>query len=174
MSSKQNIDGPIISGLGMLGANGLESVNVGDIAGFQYNLLTNDLDRVMVLVQLGHNSSSHMLAYGDKSLLDEEVKMTIKNRFLEPAVLEGDFPDYFKMYCNPGLQIVLRELFTPDVMANFVDFCRSYDFELFGEVVYFSRAGDAVDADDQTTLVSDVTVFLQKNGDLLKRINPGV
>jgi hypothetical protein len=63
-------------------------------------------------------------------------------------------------------------LFTPDIMALFVDFCRSYDLELFHDTLYITKAKDAIDTDDQTTLVTDVTTFLQKTGPSLQRLEP--
>jgi len=167
-AARRSQDGPVMSSDEMLNAKGLASLNRGEIAGFQYNLLTNDSGRVMFLVELGHNSWSHIVAYGDKS----QVGGLIPKRWIEPADLEGDFPDYFHMYCNPESQDSLRELFTPDVMANFEDFCRSYDFELYRDTLYFSRAVGPADREDQTTLTTDVTSFLEKTGPVLKRLEP--
>jgi hypothetical protein len=168
-SANKMQDGPVLSSDEMLGRGNLQSMARGSLAGFSYNLLTNETGRVMLLVQLGHNSFSHIIAYGDKSRLSQATKAELDNRWVEPAVLEGDFPDYFHMFCNPELQVGLRQVFTPDVMA---DFCRSYDFEMFEESLYFSKAEDATDRDDSTSLVSDVTRFLTKNGELLKHLTP--
>jgi hypothetical protein len=164
-------DGPVMASDDMLGSvGGLQSMARGTVVGFSYNLLTNNSGRVMFLVELGHNSWSHILAYGDKSGL--RTMFTTPGKWLEPAALEGNFPDYFRMLCNPEAQAALRVLFTPDIMALFVDFCRSYDLELFHDTLYITKAKDAIDTDDQTTLVTDVTTFLQKTGPSLQRLEP--
>jgi hypothetical protein len=163
-------DGPVLSSGEMLGAGGLQSMNKGSIAGFEYNLLTNNTGRVMFFVELGHNSWSHIIAHGDKSLLGSGAAPQIARKWLEPVSLEGDFPDYFHMLCNPEAQTTIREVFAPDVMAQFADFCRAYDFELFHDTLYLSLAQNAVDADDQTTLTTDVTDFLEHNAEVLRRL----
>jgi hypothetical protein len=163
-------DGPLLSSQEMLGANGLTSVNKATLAGFNYNLLTNDAGRVMFLVQLGHNSWSHIIAYGNKSGLSDMAKSLISKKWLEPANLEGDFPDYFHMYCNPDAQTTVREVFTPDIMAQFVDFCQAYDFELFHDTLYLSLAAGFQDSSDETSLTTDLTNFLQKNAAVLSQL----
>jgi hypothetical protein len=165
-------DGPLLSSDDMLGVGGLQSLSQGTINDFQYNLLTNNAGRVMVLVELGHDTWSHVVAYGDRSQMGETTRTSISAKWLQPAVLEGDFPDYFHMYCNPELQDVVRELFTSDVMENFVDFCRSYDFELYHDTLYISKAEKAEDKDNQTTLIGDITTLLNKQGVLLRHITP--
>jgi len=155
-------DGPLLASAGMLGSGDLQSMAQGTIEGFAYNLLTNDSGRVMFLIQLGHNSWSHIIAYGDKSQSFDIVLARVPKKWLEPAVLEGDFPDYFHLYCNPEAQDTVREIFTPDVMELFADFCRAYDFELFHDELYISQAQHAHDSGDTTTLTSDVADFLRR------------
>jgi hypothetical protein len=163
-------DGPILSSSNMLLEGGLQSLNKGVVAGFSYNIMTNDKGRVMFFVELGHDTQAHIVAYGDKSNIGQQTESFISKKWLEPAELEGDFPDYFHMYCSPSKQMELREVFTPDIMAQFVDFCRSYDLEIFKDSLYVSRAEDAVDTADQTTLVTDITNFLQQNSQVFNRL----
>ena len=162
-------DGPILASAGLMGARDLQSLAKGTMAGFEYNLLTNDSGRVMYYVQLGHNSWSHIIAYGDKSVVAGMGALAASGQ-LEPVTLEGNFPDHFHMVCNPGAQTTVREVFTPDVMANFIDFCRSYDFELYHDMLYVSRAQNAIDRGDITSLTTDVADFLQRNVTELKRL----
>ena len=163
-------DGPLLASEEMLGARGLASMNRGTMAGFDYNLLTNNSGRVMYFIELGHNSWSHIIAYGDKSAMADTTSSLMRNKWLEPASLEGDFPDYFHMFCNPEAQTTLREVFAPDVMAQFVDFCRAYDFELFHDTLYLSRAEAAVDEGDTTSLTTDITDFLNHNAHIIKQL----
>lgn len=169
-SSNTAQDGPLLAAQGMLGTTGLTGLSTGTISGLPYSLMTNDAGSVMVLVQLGHNTTMHLLAYGDKSKLGPVVIGSISNKWLEPVSLEGDFPDYFHMYVSPEKQVEVREVFAPDVMEQFEDFCRAYDLEIFHESLYISQAADARDTNDQTTLVTDITNFLQHNAAMLQRL----
>lgn len=169
-SARRNIDGPILSSTALLGASDLQSMARGQMAGFAYNMLTNDSGRVMFSVQLGRTTGMHIIAYGDKSRLPENLTGSLDTKFVEPVVLEGDFPEYFHMLCNPDAQAAVREVFAPDVMVHFIDFCRAYDFELFHEALYVSVAEGAVDTQDKTSLAADLETFLHENGDTLRRL----
>jgi hypothetical protein len=163
-------DGPLLSSSDMVLTSGLTSLNQGTIAGFKYNILTNDSGKVMILVELGHNTALHLLAFGDKSGLDGLVTGAISRRWLTPVELEGDFPEYFRLYCSPEKQIELRQVFAPDTMAQFADFCRAYNFEIFHESLYISQAAKATDINDSTTMVTDISEFLTQNAAMLQHL----
>lgn len=163
-------DGPILSSEGMLGSADLQSMTKGSLSGFDYNLLTNDSGRVMYFIELGHNNWSHIIAYGDKSDIGGAVTRAFTKRWLVSVDLEGDFPEYFHLLCNPEAQATVREVFTPDIMVQFIDFCRAYDFEIFQNTLYLSRARQAVDISDQTSLTTDLTNFLKQNAQVLSRL----
>jgi len=169
LSAKRN-DEPILVGEGMLGAGGLTSMTRGKLEGYSYNLMTNDSGRVIMLVQLPQNTWTHIVAYGDKSGLGSLAKDKLKSKWLQPVVLEGNFPNYFHMYASKGSEVSLREVFAPDVMADFIDFCREHDFEIFHDMLYVSKAEHANDAADSTTMVQDVKTFLRKNSTELARL----
>jgi hypothetical protein len=169
-SADNFMDGPILSSADMLGAGGLQALSQGELSGFKYNLLTNNKGRVMVSVQIGHFTGTHIVAFGDKSRLGGAVKQAISKKWLTAVELEGDFPDYFRLYCSPAKQMELREFFNPKTMLQFVEFCRAYDFEIFDETLFISQAQGAEDAADQTTLTADVESFLQENAQVLTRL----
>ena len=156
-------DTPVIAADGLLESNSLLNAAEGKIVGYDYILLTNGLDRVMLVVTLPRNTGLHVIAIGDKSRgLDTDIRRET-HRWLEPVSLEGNFPDRFEMYVNKDRQVEVRELFEPDVMMNFYELCRTYDFELFHESVYFSVAFGAHDSSDTTVLVTDAESFLKEN-----------
>jgi hypothetical protein len=172
--SDTNIDGttnaydsPIISSTNLLEDTNLVSLERSTMSGYQYNLLTNESARTMLLVTLHHNTGLHLVAVGDRSKAGLPITQRISNKFLEPVDLEGDFPDYFKLYCSPDKQIELRELLDPTAMALLVDFCQAYDLEIFNDTLYISQAANAKDENDKTDLVSDTETFLQKYGHVL-------
>jgi hypothetical protein len=169
-SANNLMDGPILSSADMLGAGGLQALSQGELGGFTYRLMTNDKSRVMVSVQLGHDTGAHILAFGDKSRLSGLAQRSISKKWLAPVELEGDFPDYFRLYCSPAKQMEVREFFNPKTMLQFVEFCRAYDFEIFDETLFIFQAQGAEDAADQTTLTADVESFLQENAQVLIRL----
>jgi hypothetical protein len=123
-----------------------------------------------MLITLNRNTQTHILVMGSKSGIDTKVSYALSHKWLEPVSLEGDFPDNFHMYCTKGRQMETRQVFGPETMANFVDFCRSYNFELFNDSVYISVAEDAVDSNDSTAMVTDMTNFLSHNRRTLANI----
>ena len=163
-------DGPIISSADMLSATGLQSLAQGMAGNYLYNLLTNDSGKVMMLISLDRNTHMHIVAIGSQSGLISQSGQAISGKWLEPVSLEGDFPDHFQMYCTRGKQMETRQVFGPETMANFVDFCRAYNFELFESSVYISVAEDADDTGDSTTMVTDITDFIEHNQSVLQNI----
>lgn len=161
-------DEPLISSADMLTSAGLQSMAAGTIGEYGYNLLTNSSGKVMMLVTLDRNTGMHLVAVGGKSGLDR--KFAFSRKWLEPVELEGNFPDDFRMYCTRGRQMETRQVFGPETMAKFQDFCRAYNFELFHDTVYISVAQGAHDAGDSTTMVTDITDFVTHNRRVFDRL----
>lgn len=168
-SAPPQMDEPILESGDLLAVGGLQSVYKGPIAGFQANILTNKLGRVMTYVTLPRDTGLHLVLIGDKSAMADRLAQ-FPRQFLEPVQLEGDFPDYFRMYCSPEKQIEIREIFEPVTMQLFVDFCRDNDLEIFHETLYMSQAQNASRTGDDQTLTADLTEFLQKSAATLQRL----
>ena len=159
-------DGSILASDGLLNSGRLSTLHTGQLAGFVFSFLVTSSGRVIAFVSLRHNTNLHVIAIGDKS----KLRRRLWSRRLTRLKLEGDFPDYFRMYCSKGHEQELLQLFDPADMAYFVDFCRAHDFELYKDMVYISRAQGAKQSGDSTTMVHDVENFLTKNQRLLNRI----
>lgn len=162
--------GPIISSYQMLSDNNLTSMHKDVLEGFSYNFLTNSKGNVMALVDLQNDTNLHMIAIGDKSQLDPLISAQVSFGSLEPVVLEGDFPSYFRVYVTPGEQSRVRQIMEPRNMAQFVDFCRAYSIEVHNKSLYISHVPQANDHQDSTTMMEDLKLFLQKNGQMLQRL----
>lgn len=162
---KTNLDGPVIAAYGLLSSGMLESIRKGSIKGNSYNLIVGDNGRLIALVDLGRSTGEHIVAIGDHSNLSNK-----KLKRLTAMTLEGDFPKHFHMYCKPVREQELLQLFDPADMAYFVDFCRSYDFELYDRQLYISQTVDAQDETDTTPFVRDVEAFLSRNAHTLARL----
>ncbi|WP_040168004.1 hypothetical protein [Microbacterium gorillae] len=50
--------------------------------------------------------------------------------------LEGDFDRHFRLYCPTGYEADALYLFTPDVMANFIDAVGAFDVEIVDDWVF--------------------------------------
>ncbi|MCD5345924.1 DUF3137 domain-containing protein [Agromyces sp. S2-1-8] len=55
--------------------------------------------------------------------------------------LEGDFDRYFDLYCPEGYEADALYLFTPDVMARFVDTVAEFDIEIVDDRLYLYSHG---------------------------------
>jgi len=58
--------------------------------------------------------------------------------------LEGDFDEHFSLYCPEGYEADALYLFTPDVMARFVDVSGSLDVEIVDDWIFFYSTRDIV------------------------------
>lgn len=160
----------VISSYTLLEADGLTSLHKGKINNYEYNLLTNNTGRVIALITLHKNTSQHIVAIGNKSGLASLLLKPRLKKILEQIDLEGNFPNYFKMYCKPGTGQNLIQLFDPKDMAYFADFCQAYDFELYQDSIYITQAPGAIDKTDTTSLIKDAEIFLTSNNKLLEKL----
>ncbi|GAA3028667.1 hypothetical protein [Microbacterium dextranolyticum] len=78
--------------------------------------------------------------------------------------LEGDFDRYFTLYCPAGYERDALYLFTPDVMARFIDTAAALDVEIVDDwlFLYTSREASTVDPATWAWLFSVVRAILDK------------
>lgn len=163
-------DEPIISSADLLSGTHLTPMADGTVGTRTYHMLSDSTGKVMMFVDIGHDTGLHVIAIGGKSQLGYHVTNVKRQQWLEPVQLEGDFPKDFQVFCTKGKQMEVRQIFAPDTMVHFQEFCQSYNFELYKDTIYFSQAQGATDDGDDTTMVTDVVNFLQENGRLLDRL----
>lgn len=93
---------------------------------------------------------------------------------LEPASLEGDFPEYFSLYCSKEHQVELRQVLDPATMAFLVDYCKRQDWELIGDTLFFIQSSLHSKADQNDTTrsnnVEDAQNFITKVLPTLQRM----
>lgn len=162
-------DYPLISSSEMLNEGGLASINKGTMEGFDYNIMTNEEGRVMILIKLHGNTMMHVVAIGENSHLDVPLTAKVGSNLLKKAELEGDFTDYFKLYCTPGKEIELMQIFAPDSMEVLVDLCQSFDIEIYDETLYLSAAGKS-ESQESATLSEAAMSLIKTAGDGLDRV----
>lgn len=166
-------DEPILSAAQLLGGGGLTPLHVGSVQGYTYSFIAAQDGRITIIVYLQQNTFMHVVAIGDQSGLDSKLSTVELNARLNKVELEGDFPKRFSLYCTPGAELELLQLFDPGDMAYFVDFCRAYDFELYRDTIYIFQAADANSQGDTTVLITDIESFLVKNKILLDKLQDG-
>jgi len=156
------------------GNAGLIGVAAADVAIYDHNV--SNSGKIIMTMQLPVKSSVHIAGLG---IPDDKTQALFNGQLsacnLEPAELEGDFPDYFKLYCNKGgHQIELREVLDPATMAFLVDFCSREDWELFEDMIYFSQnnvSKKQPETPDHTTVVEDAQLFINRALPVLQRMN---
>ena len=78
--------------------------------------------------------------------------------------LEGDFDRYFSLYCPPGYERDALYLFTPDIMARFIDNAAALDVEIVDDwlFLYAKRDFSTLDPATWAWLFSVVGALLDK------------
>lgn len=52
--------------------------------------------------------------------------------------LEGDFPKYFRLYCEAGYEIIALQIFSPEIMQDMIDRHRFCDVEINGAAILYT------------------------------------
>ncbi|MGB3732340.1 hypothetical protein [Microbacterium sp.] len=78
--------------------------------------------------------------------------------------LEGDFDQHFTLYCPKGYEADALYLFTPDIMARFIDNAAQLDVEIVDDwmFLYMRRAASTTDAATWAWLFSAVGALMTK------------
>lgn len=101
-------------------------------------------------------------AVGNNSIFGSNLPATFdKDQRLS---LEGNFDSYFSLYCPSGYETDALYLFTPDIMARFIDNAAALDVEIVDDWVFFYIRGEASTTDPArwAWLFSVVGSFLDK------------
>lgn len=101
-------------------------------------------------------------AVGNNSLFGSNLPMSFtKDQRLS---LEGDFDRHFALYCPTGYESDALYLFTPDIMARFIDNAAALDVEIVDDWLFFYSQRDFSTLDPATWawLFSAVAALLDK------------
>ena len=97
--------------------------------------------------------------------------------------LEGDFDQHFTLYCPAGYEQDALYLFTPDIMARFIDNAAQLDVEIVDDwmFLYTPRQASTLDADTWAWLFGAVGALITKfdqwarwRDDRLQATHPGI
>lgn len=132
--------------------------------------------KTILLLRLPTKSPVHIAALGiPDAKTHTKIDTTAAQNGLISAGLEGDFPDYFSLYCGKSDQVEVRQVLDPTNMAFLVDYCKREDWELFGDTLYFAQ-NNAFQKDDDplienTTMVKDAEQFVSEILPILLMMN---
>jgi hypothetical protein len=158
-----NADNPAGEALAQIASYAVNSANAG---------------KTILTLHLPIKSPVHIAALGvSDSKTHENIDRFAKQCNLAPAGLEGDFPDFFSLYCRPTEQVAVREILDPSNMAFLVDYCKREDWEIFDNTLYFAQNNafrkDNEQKIENTTMVKDAEQFVDEILPILLRMNRG-
>lgn len=164
-------DLPILSASPLLDTSDLSSIHKDTVQGLRYNfMVSRGGAEAIFMVQLGYDTGLHIVGYGANSRLNNSQHSLIENSRLKKIAVEGDVSKKVTLYCTPGKQTKVLQVFASDVLALLADFCQSYDLEIYRDLLFISPAASAYNKDDRASVVNDVETFLAANQQLLTRL----
>ena len=101
-------------------------------------------------------------ATGNNSVLGSNLPASFRKD--QQLSLEGDFDKYFTLYCPAGYERDALYLFTPDIMARFIDNAAQLDVEIVDDwlLLYTRRAVSTLDPATWAWLFGTVGALLTK------------
>lgn len=134
-------------------------VGTGEVSGRPYSAITTtDLKMLLIRVELEFTSQLHLLGVPKNTKATQIDPATTKG-VMEPVKLEGDYNNYFDLYCEAGQQIQSRYILDPKAMLFTVDFCRSHNWEIIDNVLLFLQTSSN-NPNDPTDMFDDIEGFI--------------
>ena len=135
-------------------------IGTGEVGDMPYSAITTvTLSLLLYRVQLDFSSQLHLLGI-PKDPHVAQLDPAQAGSLMEPVSLEGDYNDYFSLYCEKGQQEQARYILDPAAMAFTIDFCRSHNWEIIDTELYFVQA-TADSPADPTDLFDDIAAFVK-------------
>ncbi len=137
----------------------LVPIGTGEIAGMPYAAITA-LNQPMILfrVDLDFTSRVHLLGV-PKNTDVAQLDPGGRGSTMERVELEGDYSNYFGLFCEKGQQEQARYVLDPKAMVFTIDFCRSHNWEIIDNQLYFLQAASDHPA-DPTPMMDDIAKFV--------------
>lgn len=123
--------------------------------------LNNESSALIYRVELPFSSNIHLMNITNTSGADRPDPTGIYS-LMERVELEGDYHNYFSLYCQKGMQQQARYVLDPKAMAFVIDFCQSHHWELINNELYFLQQSGTEAAEDPTAMYTDIDTFIQE------------
>lgn len=81
---------------------------------------------------------------------------------MERVHLEGDYNNYFSLFCEKGMQTQARYILDPKAMVFTLDFCQSHNWEIIGHELHFLQSGGMKSDEDPTLMYKDIQKFVDE------------
>jgi hypothetical protein len=131
---------------------------------------TSAIDKPMILLQgaviysfdLDFNSDAHIIGVGKTDLIDDNgVRNNLKDYKMEKVDLEGNFSDFFDVYCAPGQQSQTRYILNPKGMEEFMIYIQKNCWEIVGDQLYVVGSALDVMKGKNLTVLEDSVAFIK-------------
>ncbi|MCW1907712.1 MAG: zf-TFIIB domain-containing protein [Candidatus Saccharibacteria bacterium] len=140
-------------------------VKSGRIGDFYYQAIgtfsrPNELNYPALIYQvtLPFSSTLHLLGIPKMTPV---AQLNPAGSIMEKVELEGDYPNYFTLFAENGMQTDSRYAMDPKAMVFTIDFCQSHSWEIVDNQLYFVQA-TANAPDDPTTMFEDLEEFVSQ------------
>lgn len=119
---------------------------------------------VIYRLELPFNTQGHLIGISNKKHVTKSASIEfVKQNALVEVELEGDFPNYFKLFCPEGQLTHARYIFDPAAMQFVVDFCANHNWEIVYDELYFT-----IDEDQKGDAI------IKKSMEFIKQIQPAI
>ncbi len=112
-------------------------------------------------VELPFYSSIHLLGIPKKTGAIR-LDPTKGNSVMERIDLEGNYSQFFDLFCEHNMQESARYVLDPEAMIFTLDFCQSQNWELVDNDLYFVKSNGMHDPNDPTYLLDDILTFVKE------------
>lgn len=114
---------------------------------------------LMYMVTLPYRTQVHLLGI-PKATRVAQLKPDSRGSLMEKVILEGDYPNYFSLYTEKGMQTDVRYALDPKAMLFTIDFCQSHSWEIADGYLYFVQGNTPQYKDDPTYMFEDIERFV--------------
>lgn len=135
------------------------------IAGLRHSSILftrGSMEAILVSIDLPFVTNLHMVGIPKTDGVVPLNPAAKTSSIMEKVDLEGDYPNYFTLYAEKGQQQEARYLFDPKAMGFTVDFCRSHNWEIIGDMLLFVSTSGTSRKNDPTMMWDDIDDFVEQ------------
>jgi Zn-finger nucleic acid-binding protein len=111
-------------------------------------------------IALPYASRIHLVGI-PKKYKNTQLDPTGNESIMEAVVLEGDYPNYFSLYAEKGMQTESRYALDPKAMVFTVEFCQSFNWEIVDNQLYVIQTSGGI-ADEDVDMSKTVLQFVKE------------
>ncbi len=123
-------------------------------------IITVDARVLMYRVELPFSSKVHLLGIPNREGVAQLAPIK-GSSLMERVQLEGNYDSDFSLFAEKNEQVTARYVLDPKAMAFTSDFCKSHNWEIIENELYFLQAS-AGSPDDPTDMFSDIERFVSE------------